>query len=135
MSNHVSITGRLGQDPEVRFLPGSGKAVANFTVADTPRRYNADTQQWEDHGETLWLRCSVFGKAAEWFGDAAHKGTLVTLSGTLVARKWEKDGQPQTSIECRVDQLGIQTLGTSTPRPPAPSTDPWAGAPVEEPPW
>lgn len=137
MSNHVSITGRLGQDPEVRLMPGSGKAVANFTVADTPRRFNPDSQQWEDHGETLWLRCSVFGKAAEWFADAAKKGTLVTLTGTLIARKWDKDGVPQTSIECRVDQLGIQTLGTSAPRPAGPpAADPW-GAPAssEEPPW
>ena len=127
MSNHLSITGRLGQDPELRFLPESGRAVCNFTVADTPRRYNPDSKQWEDHGETLWLRCSVFGKQAEWFGDQARKGSLVTLTGALVARKWDKDGVPQTSIECRVDQLGIQTLGTNTPRPPA--GDPWATQP------
>ena len=126
MSNHLSITGRLGQDPEVRFLD-SGRALCNFTVAETPRRYNPDSKQWEDHGETLWLRCTAFGKQAEWFGDAAKKGSLVTLTGTLIARKWDKDGVPQTSIECRVDQLGIQTLGTNTPRQPA--GDPWATQP------
>src|SRR5690349_1493965 len=59
MSNHVTITGNLGSDPELRFIP-SGKAVATISVGDTPRRFNKDTNQWEDAGDTLWLRCSIW---------------------------------------------------------------------------
>ena len=59
MSNHVTITGNLGQDPELRFI-ASGKAVCTISVGDTPRRFNKDTNKWEDAGETLWLRCSIW---------------------------------------------------------------------------
>lgn len=76
MSNHQSITGRLGDDVELRFTP-NGKAVANGAIADTPRRLNRDTNQWEDAGETLWLRFSLWGAKAEALAEVARKGDLV----------------------------------------------------------
>ncbi len=59
----LTIIGNLTADPELRFTP-SGAAVANFTVASTPRRFNAQTSQWED-GDTLFMRCSIWRQAAE----------------------------------------------------------------------
>lgn len=137
MSNHLSINGRLGQDPELRYSQSNSNAVATFTVADTPRRYNPDTQQWEDHGETLWLRCVTFGRQAEWFAENAHKGSLVTLTGTLVSKSWDdkETGQKRTAIECKVENLGIQHITTERKGAPKPA-DPWAGpAPLDEPPF
>src|SRR5699024_10967612 len=59
----ITVIGNLTSDPELRFTP-SGAAVAGFTVASTPRRFNRDTGQWEDQ-EALFLRCSVWRQAAE----------------------------------------------------------------------
>ena len=53
----ITVIGNLTSDPELRYTP-AGAAVANFTIASTPRSFNRQTNQWED-GETLFLRASV----------------------------------------------------------------------------
>jgi len=53
----ITIVGNLVSDPELRFTP-NGAAVANFRIASTPRRFNRQTNQWED-GEAMFLSCSV----------------------------------------------------------------------------
>lgn len=65
MSGETTITviGNLTSDPELRFTP-SGSAVANFTVASTPRTFDRQANEWKD-GETLFLRASVWREAAE----------------------------------------------------------------------
>jgi single-strand DNA-binding protein len=60
----ITIIGNLTDDPELRFTP-SGAAVANFTVASTPRTFNRQTNAWED-GETLFMRCSVWRQIPRW---------------------------------------------------------------------
>jgi single-strand DNA-binding protein len=69
----ITVIGNLTDDPELRFTP-SGAAVANFTVASTPRTLNRQTQQWED-GETLFLRCSIWRQAAENVAESLTRGT------------------------------------------------------------
>src|SRR5699024_1539789 len=103
-----TITGRLGMDPELRFTP-NGKAVANFSVADTPRRLNRDTQQWEDAGETLWLRGSLWGTKAEALAEHARKGHLVTVTGRLEARSWEdrQTGDKRTVTEIAAQEVAV----------------------------
>jgi single-strand DNA-binding protein len=54
----ITIIGNLTSDPELRWTP-SGAAVANFTIASTPRTLDRETQEWKD-GEALFLRCSVW---------------------------------------------------------------------------
>ena len=54
----ITVIGNLTGDPELRYTP-AGAAVANFTIASTPRTFNRQTNQWED-GETLFLRASVW---------------------------------------------------------------------------
>lgn len=126
MSNHVTITGNLGSDPELRFIP-SGKAVATISVGDTPRRLNRDTNKWEDAGETLWLRCSVWGDAAETLTEHAKRGDKVVVTGRLKSRSWDdKDGSKRTVTECDADTVAIvpknQTQRTSQVH----QSDPWA---------
>ena len=59
----ITVIGNLTGDPELRFTP-SGAAVANFTVASTPRAFDRQSNEWKD-GETLFMRCSVWRDAAE----------------------------------------------------------------------
>jgi single-strand DNA-binding protein len=107
MPNNVTITGRLGDDVELRFTP-QGKAVANLRVADTPRRLNQQTNQWEDAGETLWINVSIWEAKAEAIAAAAHKGDLVTVVGTLVSRSWDaQDGTKRTVIEVKASEIAV----------------------------
>ena len=127
MSNHVTITGNLGQDPELRFIP-SGKAVCTISVGDTPRRLNRDTNQWEDAGETLWLRCSIWGDAAETLAEHGRRGQKVVVTGRLKSRTWDtKEGEKRTVTECDADTVAIVPKSTTqrTANPLA-QADPWA---------
>lgn len=126
MSNHVSITGNLGQDPELRYTP-SGKAVTTISVGDTPRRLNRDTNQWEDAGETLWLRCSLWGDAAETLAEHGRKGQRVTVVGRLKSRTWEtKEGEKRTVTECDADTVAIVPKSQTQRSTSQVQTDPWA---------
>ncbi len=88
----------------MRFTP-SGAAVANFTVASTPRTFNRTTNEWDD-GETLWMRCSAWRDMAENVAESLAKGTRVVVTGRMKSRQYEKDGQTRTSIEMDVDEIG-----------------------------
>jgi single-strand DNA-binding protein len=127
MSNHVTITGNLGQDPELRFI-ASGKAVCTISVGDTPRRLNRDTNKWEDAGETLWLRCSIWGDAAETLAEFGRKGQRVVVTGRLKSRTWDtKEGEKRTVIECDADAVAIVPKSeTQRSTNPLAQTDPWA---------
>ena len=106
MPNTFTMTGRLAADPEVRFSP-SGDAVASGRVADTPRHKNRQTGEWED-GETLWLGFSLWGKKAEALADAAKKGDLVLVTGTLTQRTFEgKRGEQRTVIEVKATEVAV----------------------------
>lgn len=107
MSNTpITVVGNLTADPELRFTP-SGAAVANFTVASTPRKFNKQTNEFED-GETLFMRCSVWREAAENAAESLARGVRVIVTGNLVSRSWEdKDtGQKRTVMEMQVDEVG-----------------------------
>ena len=116
MSNHFTITGRLGSDIELRFTP-QGKAVANGRVADTPRRLNRDTNQWEDAGQTLWLGFSIWDRKAEALAEAAHKGDLVTVVGQLTARSYQtNDGQTREVVEVKATDVAVVPKVTAQPQ-------------------
>ncbi|HWM73382.1 MAG TPA: single-stranded DNA-binding protein, partial [Nocardioides sp.] len=90
---------------ELRFTP-SGAAVANFTVASTPRTLNKQTNEWED-GEAMFLRCSVWRQAAENVAESLQKGARVIVQGRMRARTWEtREGEKRTSFEIDVDEIG-----------------------------
>lgn len=100
--NHLTITGHLGADPELRYTP-RGKAVANLRVADTPRVRNAQGE-WED-GTTLWLRATAWGDLAEHIASSLHQGDQVTLSGRLVQREYvDRSGEQRQSIELTIEE-------------------------------
>ncbi len=107
MSGETTITviGNLTNDPELRFTP-SGSAVANFTVASTPRTFDRQSNEWKD-GETLFLRASVWREAAENVAESLTKGMRVIVSGRLKSRSYDtKEGEKRTVIELEVDEIG-----------------------------
>jgi len=101
----ITIIGNLTADPELRFTP-SGAAVANFTVASTPRQFDRTSNEWKD-GETLFMRCSVWRDAAENVAESLQRGARVLVSGRLKSRSYEtKEGEKRTVIEMDVDEVG-----------------------------
>lgn len=102
---YITVVGNLAGDPELRFT-ASGHAVANFTIAQTPRTRNQQSGEWVDD-ETLWVRASVWREAAENVAETLTKGTRVVAHGRLRARSFEtKDGQQRTNWELDVDEIG-----------------------------
>ena len=101
----ITVVGNLTDDPELRFTP-SGAAVANFTVASTPRTFDKQTNEWED-GEALFLRCSVWRQAAENVAESLQKGAAGVVQGRLKARTYEtREGEKRTVFEIDVDEIG-----------------------------
>ena len=106
MANETQITvvGNMVADPELRFTP-NGAAVANFTIASTPRTFDRQTNEWKD-GDTLFLRGSIWKEAAENVAGSLTKGMRVIAQGRLKQRSYEKDGQTRTVFEMDVDEIG-----------------------------
>src|SRR6478735_1296571 len=101
----ITLVGNLTGDPELRFTP-SGAAVANFTVASTPRTFDRQANEWKD-GDTLFMRCSVWRESAESVAESLTKGMRVIVQGRLVQRSYEtKEGEKRTVVELQVEEIG-----------------------------
>jgi single-strand DNA-binding protein len=101
----TTIIGNLTADPELRFTP-SGAAVANLTIASTPRTFDRQSNEWKD-GETLFMRCSIWRDAAENVAESLHRGTRVVATGRLKTRSYDtKEGEKRTVIEMDIDEIG-----------------------------
>lgn len=141
----ITITGNLTGDPELRYIQ-SGVPVASFTVASTPKHLNRQTNQWED-GEAMFVRCSVWRDYGENVAESLTKGCRVVVTGKLMVRSYEWEGQNRTSIEMQVDEIGPSlryaraqvtktaqsqrqgpsvSQGSAPAQAPADSYDPWA---------
>lgn len=101
----ITVVGNLTADPELRFIP-SGAAVANFTVASTPRIYDRQAGDWRD-GDALFLRCSIWREAAENVAESLTRGSRVIVTGRLKQRSYEtREGEKRTVVEVEVDEIG-----------------------------
>ena len=157
----LTVVGNLTDDPELRFTP-SGAAVANFTVASTPRIFRRESNSWED-GDTLYMRCSIWRQAAENVAESLVRGTRVVVTGRLKQRSYEtREGEKRTVVELEVDEigpslryatakvqrtqrsggggLGAEAAGPGPSGPSAPSgtaatADPWASSTPAADPW
>jgi single-strand DNA-binding protein len=146
----ITVIGNLTSDPELRFTP-SGAAVANFTVASTPRTLDRASGEWKD-GEALFLRCNIWRQAAENVAESLTRGARVVVQGRLKQRSFEtKEGEKRTVFELEVDEIG-PSLRYATAKvnkvsrgsgsggfgsgsgpaggDSAPSDDPWGSAPA-----
>jgi single-strand DNA-binding protein len=127
----ITLTGNLGSDSELTFTP-NGKAKLEFSVGDTPRRLNQQTNQWEDAGETTWWRVTEWEAKAEFWAEHLQKGTKVLVIGTAGVRTYEKkDGSKGFSAEIKPKTIALVPKAGAQQRPAAyagnaPAQDPWA---------
>ena len=108
--NKVTLVGRLGQDPEIRFT-GEGNAIASFSVATNESWKSKDGTMQE---RTEWTKVTVFGTTAEKYVQPyIKKGTLVYVEGSLKTDKWQdKDGNDKYSTGVVANIYGgVQILG------------------------
>ncbi len=116
--NSTTLTANLTRDPELRYT-SSGQAVASISLADTPRRRNAQTGQWED-GQTSYYTATVWA-AAENVAESLHKGDRVIVVGRIVERSFtatrgEHQGEIVRRHEIVVDEIG-PSLRFATAKP------------------
>ena len=101
----MTVVGNLTADPELRFTP-SGAAVANFTVASTPRTFDRQSNEWKD-GDALFMRCNIWREAAENVAESLTRGARVVVTGRLRQRSYEtREGEKRTVVELEVDEIG-----------------------------
>jgi len=101
----ITVVGNLTADPELRYTQ-NGLAVANFTIASTPRNFDRASNDWKD-GDALFMRGSCWREFAEHVAGSLTKGMRVVATGRLKQRSYEtKEGEKRTSIELEVDEIG-----------------------------
>ncbi|MBF4574695.1 single-stranded DNA-binding protein [Frondihabitans sp. VKM Ac-2883] len=101
----ITVVGNLTSAPELRYTQG-GLAVANFTIASTPRTFDRAKNEWVD-GEALFLRASVWREFAEHVASSLTKGSRVIAQGRLKMRAYEtSSGEKRTSTELEIDEIG-----------------------------
>ncbi len=138
----ITVVGNLTADPELRYTQG-GLAVANFTIASTPRTFDRAANDWKD-GEALFLRASCWREFAEHVAGSLTKGSRVVATGRLKQRSYEtKEGEKRTSIELDIDEIGPSlryataqvtrasggsSSGGSRPQGGAVADEPWAAS-------
>lgn len=129
MSNgaQISFTGNATADAELRFTP-SGAAVANVTVAVTPREKVGDT--WQD-GQAAFYRVAAWRKLAENVAGSVTRGARVTVVGTLKPREYEHNGEKRISLDVTADSVALDlTFDPAThrkgQRQQQPAADTWA---------
>ncbi|CQD24268.1 single-strand binding protein Ssb [Mycobacterium lentiflavum] len=102
--NTTILVGNVTDSPELRFLP-SGKAVANFTVADTPRFQDPTSGEWKD-GEALFQRVVAWGDLAENIAETVRKGTRVVIAGRLMQKSFtNNEGTKHNYTEIRAEEV------------------------------
>lgn len=126
MTNRTTFENvRLAFEPELKFA-SSGKAFCRIRFADQKRRKN-DAGQWEDASAPMWVSATVFGDTAEALAEHAHKNDRVTVTGQLIAREWEKDGEKRSGLEVDFATVAVVPSAPKSDRSAQPSSGyPWA---------
>jgi single-strand DNA-binding protein len=121
---HVTITGNLTEDPELRYTP-NGTPVANLRVAVTPRVKDGDA--WKD-GETSFFQVTAWRSLAENVAESLTKGARIMVYGRLQQRSWETpEGERRSVVEVQAEEVG-PSLRWATAKPERTSAKATAGA-------
>ena len=106
--NQCNFIGRLGRDPETKYLP-AGDAVTNFSIAVGSSW--TDKQSNEKKETTEWVRCVAWRKLGEICGEYLKKGSQVFVTGKMTTRKWkDKEGSDRYTTEVVLERM--QMLGS-----------------------
>lgn len=98
--NNLVLVGRLTKDVELRYIPGSGTAVASFTIA-----VDRDYKKKDGSTETDFIPVEVIGKPAEFCANYLGKGRLVAIKGSMRIDNYEKDGQKRSFAKCAASNV------------------------------
>ena len=99
--NKVILIGRLGKDPETRYMP-NGEAVTNAALATSE---NWKDKSGEKQEKTEWHNLVFYRRLAEIAAEYLKKGSQVYIEGKLQTRKWEKDGVTRYTTEIIVNEM------------------------------
>ncbi len=129
--NKVILIGRVGADPEVRYMP-NGNAVANVRLATNESYKDKTTGQMQE--ATEWHRVVMYGKLAEIVGQYVQKGKLIYVEGRIRTNKWQdQSGQDRYTTEIIANEM--QLLGNNGGRdemePKSTQSAPPAAAPAD----
>ncbi len=114
MLNKVILIGRLGRDPEVRYMP-NGEAVCNFSVATSEKYTDKNGQRQE---VTEWHNVTMYRKLAEIAGQYLKQGSQVYIEGKIKSRKYtDKNGAERTAYDIIANELKMLGGNTQTPAP------------------
>ena len=128
MLNKVILIGRLGRDPETRFM-ANGEAVCNFSVATSESWKDQNGQRQES---TEWHNVTMYRKLAEIAGKYLTKGSQVYLEGKIQSRKYQgKDGIERTAYEIIANEMKMLG-GNSQAAQEQPKQAQWNAKPVED---
>ncbi|MFF1382805.1 single-stranded DNA-binding protein [Arthrobacter sp. NPDC058288] len=146
----IYLAGKLTEDPQLRFTP-SGSAVANFTIAFNPRRFDRNTNEWVNGEATFW-RCEAWNQGkltrAENICNLLKKGDSVIAQGVIETKKWQdKEGNNRSALQVNIQSIGkdltfhgqayaaneqpISSGANWGGNQPAPQEDPWAQPPAQ----
>lgn len=113
--NNVNLTGRLTRDPELRFLPTTGRAVANFVLAVDRNLSKEKKQELENAGQPTadFIKIVVFGKQAENCANYLNKGSLVGINGRIQTRSYEDTNTNKRIYVTEVVANRVEFLSTN----------------------
>lgn len=101
----IKVKGRVGSDPEIKFVTQEQLPLATFSLAYTPR--NRKGGEWVD-GETMWFKVAIFGKKAEAIADSIKKGDEVLVLGSVKQATFQgRDGSEKTALEITASEVAL----------------------------
>jgi len=142
---HITMTARAVRDPELRFA-ASGTPVVKVRCVAAARKFNKDTNEWED-GDKFWIDVTAFKRLAENVAESVVQGTLINVVGRIKTDEWEgQDGSKKSapsiiadsvSLALDFDAARVQKTERRASAASDPGGDPWAsgGGAAEEPPF
>lgn len=105
MSTPITLVGRIGQPPELKF-GNNGKAIARFSVVTSRRVLDKATNEWSD-ADVTWWNCTAFGTLAENICDSLGQGVAVIVTGRAASESWndKNSGEKRTAMKVIADEV------------------------------
>ena len=107
--NHITISGNLTREPEVRTIPNSEYSVIAFGIANNDESKKQQDGSYENVAS--FFECEYFTKKPQHWLVQLRKGIGVVVEGSLKQERWEKDGQKQSRIKIKLSNWPLILAG------------------------
>jgi len=117
--NHVILIGRLVRDPELRFIPNTGRAVVNFTVAVDRNLSREKKAELQEKGQPTadFIRVIAWGKLAETCANYLAKGRMVAINGSIQTSSYKTNtGETRYSTDVLANSVEFLQSGNDKPK-------------------